>query len=456
VKSSDLSTVPARTFRARRAAWAAAAILVVTLTGALAPDSASATPATGPSPAAPTTAGPAAAQPTATPSASATPIDVGPAQDAKRAADHKVAELQQEITAKTKLVQQLTTAASQAESRYAGQLVMQAQAEDAADQASAEATAADAAYTAADNALRQLVVLAYENGGVVGSSAGLLLAPDPNAVLEQATTQQIVTDHQASVAQAMQRAKSARTEAEKRQQDAVEQVAVQTDRLNALRQQAESNLATARAEITAVQADLVAAKATQTRATAVLTSFLGGWALSEPASADALDAHYQAIAKAVAPARPAPNSTHWTAAMGRTAVYRALQWIGTPYAWAGGDASGPTAGLCAGGAAENDCHVSGFDCSGLALFAWAPYLHLDHLAATQYTSAGTLHPAADKLLPGDLVFWSSNGRSSGIHHVAIYVGAGNVIQAPQSGDIVRITPLASVDSGYFGATRPRT
>jgi cell wall-associated NlpC family hydrolase len=38
--------------------------------------------------------------------------------------------------------------------------------------------------------------------------------------------------------------------------------------------------------------------------------------------------------------------------------------------------------------------------------------------------------------------------------VAVYVGDGNVVQAPQSGDIVRVTPLGSVDSGYFGATRP--
>jgi GrpB-like predicted nucleotidyltransferase (UPF0157 family) len=44
----------------------------------------------------------------------------------------------------------------------------------------------------------------------------------------------------------------------------------------------------------------------------------------------------------------------------------------------------------------------------------------------------------------------------GIHHVAIYIGGGDVIQAPQSGDIVRVTPLDQVDSGYFGATRPLT
>ena len=52
-------------------------------------------------------------------------------------------------------------------------------------------------------------------------------------------------------------------------------------------------------------------------------------------------------------------------------------------------------------------------------------------------------------MPGDLVFWSSNGSQSGIHHVAIYIGNGNVIQAPQSGDIVRVTPLGEVDFGLL-------
>ncbi len=78
-----------------------------------------------------------------------------------------------------------------------------------------------------------------------------------------------------------------------------------------------------------------------------------------------------------------------------------------------------------------------------------------HFAATQYHS-GSVHPAPDALLPGDLVFWSSDGTAAGIHHVAIYVGDGNVIQAPQSGDIVRITPLGDVSSDFFGATRPLT
>ena len=69
-----------------------------------------------------------------------------------------------------------------------------------------------------------------------------------------------------------------------------------------------------------------------------------------------------------------------------------MRTLGTPYAWAGGNADGPRYGVCdASNGAPNDCHVVGYDCSGLAMYAWAPYLP-DHYAATQYTQAGSYHP----------------------------------------------------------------
>jgi cell wall-associated NlpC family hydrolase len=127
--------------------------------------------------------------------------------------------------------------------------------------------------------------------------------------------------------------------------------------------------------------------------------------------------------------------------------------LGMPYAWAGGNAGGPTRGVCAADGAFNDCNVTGFDCSGLVMYAWAQFPFV-HLASIQYLQ-GSVHPNVSSLMPGDLVFWSDGGQPQ-IHHVAIYIGGGNVIQAPQSGDIVRITPLSQVNSGYFGATRPLT
>ncbi len=155
------------------------------------------------------------------------------------------------------------------------------------------------------------------------------------------------------------------------------------------------------------------------------------------------------------PGSSAPASGGWTRAMARTAVNRAMSTLGTPYAWAGGNADGPTYGVCVSGDASNDCHVFGYDCSGLMMYAWGPYVRMDHYAATQYVQVGSYHPSAGELRPGDLVFWSYDGTRSGIHHVAMYIGGGRIIEAPYSGGYVQIASLYEYGS-FFGATRPLT
>jgi cell wall-associated NlpC family hydrolase len=51
--------------------------------------------------------------------------------------------------------------------------------------------------------------------------------------------------------------------------------------------------------------------------------------------------------------------------------------------------------------------------------------------------------SVSQLRPGDLVFWSTNGTPGGIHHVAMYIGGGQIIQAPRTGRSVEI------DSMYY-------
>ena len=58
------------------------------------------------------------------------------------------------------------------------------------------------------------------------------------------------------------------------------------------------------------------------------------------------------------------------------------------------------------------------------------------------------------LQPGDLVFWATNpDNPSTIHHVALYIGGGQIIEAPQSGVRVRITSMR-YGYEYIGAVRP--
>ena len=85
------------------------------------------------------------------------------------------------------------------------------------------------------------------------------------------------------------------------------------------------------------------------------------------------------------------------------------------------------------------------------MYGWAR--GWDHYAATQFSQAGSYHPGVYNLRKGDLVFYSSNGTVGGIHHVALYIGGGQIIEAPYSGAYVQTASLYEYGS-FFGATRP--
>jgi cell wall-associated NlpC family hydrolase len=117
-------------------------------------------------------------------------------------------------------------------------------------------------------------------------------------------------------------------------------------------------------------------------------------------------------------------------------VAAAQSQLGVPYVWGG---VSPGVGL---------------DCSGLTQFAFAqagitlPRVAQDQYAATSPTALpGGFTPADYQ--PGDLLFWGSVGN---IHHVAIAIGNGQLIEAPDVGQNVSIRPI--YESDFFGATRP--
>ena len=119
-------------------------------------------------------------------------------------------------------------------------------------------------------------------------------------------------------------------------------------------------------------------------------------------------------------------------------INRAMGVLGTPYAWGGGSANGPTRGIRDGGVADRhgDYNKVGFDCSGLTLYAYAAAgVTLPHYTGYQY-QAGTHYPAS-QMERGDLIFYGPNGHG----HVAIYIGNGQMIESPQSGDVVKISPV---------------
>ena len=103
----------------------------------------------------------------------------------------------------------------------------------------------------------------------------------------------------------------------------------------------------------------------------------------------------------------------------------AMQYLGVPYVW--------------GGASPN-----GFDCSGLVAYVYAQIgVSLPHHAASIYGYGTSV--SQSELQPGDLVFFS------GLGHMGIYIGGGQYIHAPQTGDVVKISSVYR--SGWVGAKR---
>jgi peptidoglycan DL-endopeptidase RipA len=125
-------------------------------------------------------------------------------------------------------------------------------------------------------------------------------------------------------------------------------------------------------------------------------------------------------------------------------IARALVSADIPYAWGGGSLDGPSQGISDGGGAADahgDYNKVGFDCSGLSR-----YVHYqltgEEVARTseaQY-SQGTEIPQSEAQ-PGDFVFPNSSFGPGGPGHVQIYLGDGKVLEAPQSGDQVKISEM---------------
>ncbi len=106
------------------------------------------------------------------------------------------------------------------------------------------------------------------------------------------------------------------------------------------------------------------------------------------------------------------------------AIRIAAQYLGTPYHF--------------GGASPE----SGFDCSGL--MQWA-YSHAGvSIPRVTYDQIDVGIPVdRAHLVPGDLVFFQHDGD---VHHVGMYLGGGRFLQAPHTGDVVKVS---SLDEPYY-------
>ncbi|MCD2195043.1 NlpC/P60 family protein [Actinomycetospora endophytica] len=297
--------------------------------------------------------------------------------------------------------------------------------------------------------------------GLVTAEQSADLQGYENARVEAANSDSRARADAAAAADAAARAATAR-DAASHELDAARNAVADRQRqiagVNAQRTAAQARLAQLEASDAALAAQrqrAEAAQAAQQRA-------------QDASDAAARDAARARLARGPAPAvstptpSPSPSTSDTTAPSSpsgqsgqdpaQTVIDRALSELGTTYAWGGGDANGPTQGIHDGGVADafGDYDKTGFDCSGLMVYAFAAAgKSLPHYSGYQ-EDAGPKLPL-DQRKPGDLLFWA---EGDDVHHVALYLGDDKMVEAPESGKVVRITPVRFDDEIVPTVTRP--
>lgn len=241
---------------------------------------------------------------------------------------------------------------------------------------------------AANANVDQFAVVAFENSSQLRNIAVLLNAESSNTLVDQLSTLQQISRHQQRQITEYAAAKSKLDEQQKK-----------LDETLAAQNAQKAELETKKKKI---EGDVKKLEDLKRKATAAGST------------------------KTAKPATPTGSAPQVSGKAG-IAVQFAWNQLGKPYKWG---AAGP----------------SSYDCSGLTMAAWkAAGITLPHNAAQQYYySAHVAHISRSQLAPGDLVFYRNLG------HMGIYIGNGQIIHAPTTGDVVRLAPVDRTDTYGYG------
>ncbi|AEK43522.1 hypothetical protein RAM_25220 [Amycolatopsis mediterranei S699] len=329
-----------------------------------------------------------------------------------------------------------------------------AQAENDAKAARTEADAAAAAIDQARADLKTFAAASFQQGSTVGSLSAYLSADSPKNMLARAQLLDAVGGDRLNALDRLQQAQTeksnkdaaARKAAEiaQQKQDAARRAKNSADAAQTTAERAQDGQAAQNSQLEKNKSDVEQ----QLYAAQAKVSGLQGqrqryqdW-LAQKQREDEERARQAALAAATAggggrpSGGPAPSGPAGSSI--EAVIARALSTLGLPYAWGGGNTSGATRGIRDGGVADRygDYNKIGFDCSGLMIYAFAGVRSLPHYSGYQYSS-GRQVPLS-QMRRGDLLFWGGPG---GIHHVALYLGGGQMVEAPQSGLRVRVAPV---------------
>jgi peptidoglycan DL-endopeptidase CwlO len=314
--------------------------------------------------------------------------------------------------------------------KYVDAMTKMAAAEQAKTAAQAQAAQANASYASSSKQLAAASVEMYYNGGQAQAFSSLLDSSSPQDLLDRAAAYEQTQGALDSVA------------------DSFDASHVVTGLALERAAQAESDARAAAARATSaksqVDAAVAAAQQQTTQLTAQRDQLIVQLAAVQKASVQQVTARQNAIDRtidangntATTVATRSSSSTSSTTSSTSTAsstvstppgsaggaaiaIAYAKAQLGKPYVWG---AAGPDA----------------FDCSGLTMRALAAAgVSVPRVAGAQYSALPSV--AVSQVRAGDLLFWSSGGS---IYHVAMYIGGGQMIQAPRPGESVEIVSVS--------------
>ncbi len=338
-------------------------------------------------------------------------------------------------------LQRLSIEAAKAVEAYNGARYQLRQARKATRKATRRAETTHKMVRRYARALSDAVVSNYENNGSLTSLGILLRNPDPNALLERLYAYKTVTgaihvdlENYESASVVADRAQDRAEAAMKKQDEATEAAEEAKESAQAAMSKAEDAVSTIAAEKKALVRKLARVRNISVELAKQRQQELAQQAAEEEAARQAArerraeqraqaeqDQTQQTDPAPQDNTDPAPDSAPAPSSEVDVAVEFAKDQIGEPYVWA---AAGPDA----------------WDCSGLTMKAWgAAGESLSHYSVAQYTETTPI--SFSDIQRGDLLFWGDSGDPSSIYHVAMYLGNGMMIHAPQPGENVQIVSM---------------
>ena len=385
--------------------------------------------------------------------------EISSAQDEASQAAHQAGTIAGQLAKAQASVDDANAHAALALDQFEGKQQAYENAQAKAAAAAAAARKAQADLAGARDDVAKFARDSYMSGSTSPGMEAVLTSGSPAQMLERQALLAAAGDHRSNVLNVVTVVEHKAAVAQTTAQTTLKQAGV-------LKQQAQTALASAEAmrasavqQQTALETQKAAADKTVAHANSKVSTLLG-----DRAAADQY-AQQQAAAAAAAAAQqadnpsssdtgnsggggadPGPQAGPGSTSAAETAIAAAKRWVGTRYAWGGGSLTGPSMGW------GIDAGVVGFDCSGLTRYAYAQAgIIIQRQSTMQYMTLP--HVSGANLQRGDLVFYAFDTSNPWtIHHVAIYLGGDMIIEAPESGKTVRVTPMRW--TGFIGGARP--